>query len=152
VVKTPTVGVLGRGSIVRCFLKLLNLAINMDHQSLDEFFLLERGAAQSFLPLMHWNLPLIGVPPLALLRIPPCEATSLVDSIQGEVDRVPRQRRSPCNGKRFATPLQGAVRPHCRPSCATGWLARALAAVEVIFHNPRCDRTTSEGGPSPGST
>jgi hypothetical protein len=32
-----TVDVLGRRSIVHCFLKLLNLAIDMDHRSPDGF-------------------------------------------------------------------------------------------------------------------
>jgi hypothetical protein len=78
----------GRGSDVGCFLKLVNLAIDMDHRSLNGVFSLKGRAPQPFSPLMHGSLPLIGAPPLAPLRIPSCGATPPMDPVHGEADHM----------------------------------------------------------------
>jgi hypothetical protein len=48
----------GRGSDVRCFLKLVNLAIDMDHQSLNGVFSHKGGPPQPFFASDAWESPI----------------------------------------------------------------------------------------------
>jgi hypothetical protein len=88
--KTPTVNTLGRGNVVHHFLKLLNLAIDIDHRSPDAISAHEGGTPQPSPPPMHGDHPLIGATPLTPLQIISCGATPPMDPILGEARRVPR--------------------------------------------------------------
>jgi hypothetical protein len=97
---------MGCYSVVSCFLELINLVVGMDLPSLNEFFAPEEGAPQSYSPLMHDNLPLIGLPPLSLLRIPRTRLLSWWI--------ISKERQIACLANGGACATVGGLPHHCK--------------------------------------